>query len=102
LDLVIKIPIKAINKLSKELVKRDMLIPAEIILHNILEERADIPINAVHMNSGIPQPSGKSFSSILALAPTGKLRAAVVICPIIYSRIDCRLQTASVQPIAGQ
>lgn len=32
LDLVVKIPIKAINKLSKELKKRDVLIPAEIIL----------------------------------------------------------------------
>jgi hypothetical protein len=32
LDLVIKIPTRSINKLSKELEKRDMLIPAEIIL----------------------------------------------------------------------
>jgi hypothetical protein len=53
LDLVVKIPIKAINKLSKELEKRDMLIPAEIILENILEDRADIPINAIHMHSGL-------------------------------------------------
>lgn len=53
LDLVVKIPIKAINKLSKELEKRDMLIPAEIILDNILEDRADIPINAIHMHSGL-------------------------------------------------
>src|SRR5574339_270156 len=53
LDLVVNIPIKAINKLSKELKKRDMLIPAEIILDNILEERADIPINAIHMHSGL-------------------------------------------------
>jgi hypothetical protein len=53
LDLVVKIPIKAINKLSKELEKRDMLIPGEIILDNILEERADIPINAIHMYSGL-------------------------------------------------
>jgi hypothetical protein len=30
LDLVVKIPIKSINKLSKELEKRDMLVPAEI------------------------------------------------------------------------
>ena len=29
-----------------------MLIPAEIILDNILEERADISINAIHMHSG--------------------------------------------------
>ena len=43
----------AFNKLSKELEKRDMLIPAEIILNNIPEDRADIPINAIHMYSGL-------------------------------------------------
>ena len=53
LDLVVKIPIKAINKLSKELKKRGMLIPAEIIFDSILEDRADIPINAIHMYSGL-------------------------------------------------
>ena len=53
LDLVVKIPIKAINKLSKELEKRDMLIPAGIILDSILEDRAGIPINATHMYSGL-------------------------------------------------
>src|SRR5919108_2544858 len=53
LDLVVNIPIQAINKLSKELEKRDMLIPAEFILDNILEDRADIPINAIHMHSGL-------------------------------------------------
>ena len=53
LDLVVRIPIKAINKLSKELEKRDMLIPADIILDSILEDRADIPINAIHMHSGL-------------------------------------------------
>ena len=53
LDLVVKIPIKAINKLSNELAKRDMLIPAEIILDSILEDRADIPLNAIHMYSGL-------------------------------------------------
>jgi hypothetical protein len=53
LDLVVNIPIKAVNKLSKELEKRDMLIPAEIILDNILEDRADIPINVIHMHSGL-------------------------------------------------
>ena len=30
-----------------------MLIPAEIILNNIPEDRADIPINAIHMYSGL-------------------------------------------------
>jgi hypothetical protein len=53
LDLVVKIPIKAINKLSKELEKRDMLIPAEIILDKIMEDRVDIPINSIHMHSGL-------------------------------------------------
>ena len=53
LDLVVNIPIKTFNKLSKELKKRDMLIPADIILDTILEERADIPINAIHMHSGL-------------------------------------------------
>jgi hypothetical protein len=53
LDLVVKIPIKSINKLSKELEKRDMLIPAEIILDSILEERTDIPINAIRLHSGL-------------------------------------------------
>ena len=52
LDLVVKIPIKAINKLSKELEKRDMLIPAEIILDTMVEDGADIAINAIHMHSG--------------------------------------------------
>jgi hypothetical protein len=47
LDLVVNIPIKSVNKLSKELEKRDMLIAAEIVLDNILEDRADIPINAI-------------------------------------------------------
>ena len=53
LDLVVNIPIKSVNKLSKELKKRDMLMPPEIILGNILEDRADIPINAIHMHSGL-------------------------------------------------
>jgi hypothetical protein len=53
LDLVVNIPIKSINKLSKELKKRDMLIPADIILDSILEDRADIPINAIDMYSGL-------------------------------------------------
>ncbi len=53
LDLVINVPIETIGKLSKELEKRNMLIPAEIILDAILEDRADIPINAIHMYSGL-------------------------------------------------
>ena len=52
LDLVVNIPLEAIELLSQELKKRDMLVPAEIILDAILEDRADLPINAIHMYSG--------------------------------------------------
>jgi len=51
-DLVVNIPLESVGKLSHELAVRDFLVPAEIILENILEERADIPINAIHMFSG--------------------------------------------------
>jgi hypothetical protein len=53
LDLVINVPIEAVGRLSKELEKRNMLVPAEIILASIVEDRADIPINAIHMYSGL-------------------------------------------------
>jgi hypothetical protein len=52
LDLVLNIPMDAIDKLSEELSKRDMLVPPDIILDNILEIRSDLPINAIHMHSG--------------------------------------------------
>jgi hypothetical protein len=52
LDLVVDFPVEAVTALSKELEKRDMLVPAEIILDALIEERADIPINAIHMYSG--------------------------------------------------
>jgi hypothetical protein len=52
LDLVVKIPLEAVGELSKELKKRDMLVPAEIILDNILETRANLPINAIYLHSG--------------------------------------------------
>lgn len=52
LDLVVNIPLEAVGRLSKELEKRGMLVPDDIILDNILETRSDIPINAIHMHSG--------------------------------------------------
>jgi len=52
LDLVINLPFEAVTQLSAELEKRDMLVPAEIIRAAILEDRADIPINAIHSYSG--------------------------------------------------
>ncbi len=52
LNLVVNIPLRAVSQLSKELQQRDMPVPEEIIRDNILEDRADIPINAIHMHSG--------------------------------------------------
>lgn len=53
IDIVINLPIESVGKLAKELEKRDMLVPAEIILDTLLEDRADIPINAIHIHSGL-------------------------------------------------
>jgi hypothetical protein len=53
IDIVINLPVEAVGKLSEELEKRDMLVPAEIILDTLLEDRADIPINAIHIYSGL-------------------------------------------------
>ena len=53
LDLVINLPIQAVGRFSKELEKRNMLVPADIILDTMMEDRADIPLNAIHMYSGL-------------------------------------------------
>ncbi|MBC8508076.1 MAG: hypothetical protein ISR58_05370 [Anaerolineales bacterium] len=52
LDVVVQVPIEAVNRLSEELTARDILVPPDIILNQLLEDRADIPINAIHMHSG--------------------------------------------------
>lgn len=53
LDMVINLPIEAVVRFSKELEKRNMLVPVDIILDAIIEDRADIPLNAIHMYSGL-------------------------------------------------
>ncbi len=53
LDLVADIPINCVEALSQELEKRDMLVPADIILNTILEDRTDLPINAIHLHTGL-------------------------------------------------
>jgi hypothetical protein len=53
LDLVINIPFNAVVRFSEELRAREMLVPAEIIMDALIENRADIPINAIHMDSGL-------------------------------------------------
>lgn len=67
LDLVVDIPLDSVNELSNELGKRDMLVPADVILEAILEERSDIPINAIHMHSGFK-------ADLFPLRPDDELR----------------------------
>ncbi len=52
IDFVVDIPITSVDTLSSELEKRSMHLPAELILETILEEHADIPINAIHAHCG--------------------------------------------------
>ena len=52
LDLMISVPLEAISGLSEELKKRDMLLPADIILSAVTAERSNIPLNAIHLYSG--------------------------------------------------
>jgi hypothetical protein len=52
LDVVVDIPLEAIGQLSDELEKRGMLVPTDIILNIILEDRSDLPINAIQAQSG--------------------------------------------------
>jgi hypothetical protein len=53
LDIVINLPIKVVRRFSRELEKRNMLVPADIILDTMMEDRADIPLNAIHIHSGL-------------------------------------------------
>ena len=53
LDIVINLPIKAVSRFSKELEKRNMLVPVDIILDAMMEDRADLPLNAIHRYSGL-------------------------------------------------
>lgn len=52
LDLVIELPVEAMAVLSLELERRHMLVPVDIMLDLLIEDRADLPINAIHMTTG--------------------------------------------------
>jgi len=53
LDIVIDLPLESIGRFSEELKKRDMLVPTDIILDAMMEDRADFPLNAIHTYSGL-------------------------------------------------
>jgi hypothetical protein len=51
-DLVINLPVEQVYSLSQELTKRNMLVPCEVILDLLLMAEGDLPINAIHLDSG--------------------------------------------------
>lgn len=52
LDVVVDLPVESMAALSKELEKRDMLVPPDIMLDLWLRSRGDLAINAIHWPSG--------------------------------------------------
>ena len=63
LDLVISVPLEAVPRLSEELKVRDMLLPPDIILDALIEERSDVPLSANHIFSGFKADLYILFSS---------------------------------------
>ncbi len=51
-DLVINLPVEQMHPLSKELEKREMLVPFEIMLDLLIMPEGDLPINAIHLSTG--------------------------------------------------
>ncbi|MEM7128817.1 MAG: hypothetical protein AAF702_20960 [Chloroflexota bacterium] len=52
LDVVVNLPGTRIVQLSEELNKRKMLVPAEIIIDLLIQPEGDLPINAIHLDTG--------------------------------------------------
>jgi hypothetical protein len=70
-DVVIDLPFEAIPALSRELEKRDMLVPVDIILDTLTEERNDLPIHAIHIQSGFK-------ADLYPLRPQDELRRSAL------------------------
>jgi len=51
-DLVIHLPATRTISLSRELEKRRMLVPPDILLDLLLQTEGDPPVNAIHLDSG--------------------------------------------------
>lgn len=51
-DVLIELPGNRIRLLSQELEKRQMLVPADILLDLLLLTEGDLPANAIHLDSG--------------------------------------------------
>ena len=51
-DLVVELPLESAMALSRELEKREMLVPIDVIVGLMIEHRGDLPINAIHLRTG--------------------------------------------------
>lgn len=51
-DLVVHLPGQKIRRLSQELEARRMLVPPEILLDLLIQPEGDLPVNAIHLDSG--------------------------------------------------
>jgi hypothetical protein len=51
-DLVIHLPAERILLLSEELNTRRMLVPPDVLLDLLLQPEGDLPVNAIHLDSG--------------------------------------------------
>lgn len=51
-DIVLNLPLEKATDFSKQLEKRDILIPAEIILERYEQSEIDLPLSGVHLHSG--------------------------------------------------
>lgn len=70
-DVVVDLPLEAVERLSDELKKRGMLVPPDIIRDLIAETRADLAINAIHPFSGYK-------AELFPLRPGDELRQAAL------------------------
>src|SRR5262245_21944595 len=51
-DLVIHLTPERVYDLSRELETRRMLVPPDILLDLLIQSEADLPVNAIHLDSG--------------------------------------------------
>lgn len=70
-DVIVNLPVDAINPLSKALQDRGVLVPSEIILDTLIEDRSDLPIHAIHGTSGFK-------ADIYLLRPEDDLRKSAL------------------------
>ena len=52
IDLVIELPVNLATDLSRELESRRMLVPPDILVDLLLQTEGDLPVNAIHLDSG--------------------------------------------------